>query len=191
MKAEKKNGSKFDHLNIPQYPSLHLFLCVRLFPLTLVVCFLLHRCETCVRNWIHIFGSFLEARYPMRSPCATSYWKMLTMRGGKRHVKPWGFEMKPQLDGGLKQLLLPLSLGIWFPFDWCVSNGLKTPTIEQVMEVFCSILSWIPKKFHNNHVLEQINSFQTCQSSGVFFICNFRASGIYLLRPHFSRCVVP
>ena len=49
----------------------------------------------------------------MRSPCATSYWKMLTMRGGGlRHVKPWSFEMKPQLGDGSKQLLLPLSLGI-------------------------------------------------------------------------------
>ena len=38
----------------------------------------------------------------MRSPCATSYWKMLTMRGGGlRHLKPWGFEMKPEYDSHL------------------------------------------------------------------------------------------
>lgn len=99
-----------------------------------------------------------------------------------------GFWDEPQLGDGSKQLLLPLSLGIWSPFDWCVSNGLKTPTRTSYGGV-CSILYWIPKKFHNNHFLEQINSFQTCQPSGVFFIFNFR--GIYLLRPHFSGCVVP
>ena len=85
-----------------------------------------------------------------------------------------------------------------YPYPWEYDSHLTDVfqmgwkhQLEQVMEVFRSILYWIPKKFHNNHVLEQINSFQTCQPSGVFFICNFGASGIYLVRPIFSGCVVP
>ena len=167
-------------------------MCVFLFPLTLVVWFCCIDPKACGRNWIHIFGSFLEARYPMRSPCATFYWKMLTMRGGGlRHVKPWGFEMETTTWWWFETDFVTPILGNMIPIWLMCFKWVWLHQLEQVMEVFCSILYWIPNKFHNNHFLEQINSFQTCQPSGVFCICNFRASGIYLLRPYFSVCVVP
>ena len=182
--GRKKWGSRFDHLNIPQYPSLHPFLCVCVFASTYPgVCFV-----ASIRNmwqeldpYLWIFsGSEVSNEVSLR-------YVLLEDADHER----WWFET-------------PETMGFWdetsfcYPYPWEYDSHLTDVfqmawkhQLEQVMEVFCSILYWIPKKFHNNHLLEQINSFQKCQPSGVFFICNFRASGIYLLRPHFSGCVVP
>ena len=79
-------------LNIPHFIPSCLFV---YFHLPLVFCFE----RNLGRNWIHIFGSFLGARYPMRSPYAMSCWKMLTMRGGSWEIRTLRFAWVEFWDG--------------------------------------------------------------------------------------------
>lgn len=119
--GRKKWGSRFDHLNIPQYPSLHPFLCV-------CVCFHLPWCLFCCIDPKHVagIGSISLDLFWKRG----IQWGLLALRLIGR-CWPWEVVVWDTWNHGVlrwNQLLLPLSLGIWFPFDWCVSNGLKTPT---------------------------------------------------------------